>query len=213
MPISSADKFYNETIAKMFLQFYEHTAQVVWNRFMEATWDYATNTTKKNQEHMVWYHLHPSAFSPALPGSLGGMGNHTFCLCPELEERGKPHSTCQSALQALGLLAALSVLWARISCFFPLIKKYHLLTFWDLDSLPSPSWQIFNDAESIKWAWGGVRAVAQEFSVEPLLPPPNSHGKRGASPSCTRTWKSPSTRCTLAARPACLRSPGSRTRP
>ncbi|KAI5277342.1 Angiotensin-Converting Enzyme [Manis pentadactyla] len=53
MSISSADKFYDETIAKMFLQFYEHTAQVVWNQFVEATWDYVTNTTKKNQEHML----------------------------------------------------------------------------------------------------------------------------------------------------------------
>uniref|UniRef100_A0ABI7ZDM5 Angiotensin-converting enzyme n=1 Tax=Felis catus TaxID=9685 RepID=A0ABI7ZDM5_FELCA len=47
------DKFYNETMAKMFLQFYEHTAQVVWNQFMEATWNYVTNITKKNREEML----------------------------------------------------------------------------------------------------------------------------------------------------------------
>ncbi|XP_039091839.1 angiotensin-converting enzyme-like protein Ace3 [Hyaena hyaena] len=47
------DKFYNETIAKAFLQFYEHTAQAVWNQFMEATWNYVTNITKKNQEEML----------------------------------------------------------------------------------------------------------------------------------------------------------------
>uniref|UniRef100_A0A673VHG5 Angiotensin-converting enzyme n=1 Tax=Suricata suricatta TaxID=37032 RepID=A0A673VHG5_SURSU len=47
------DKFYNETMAKVFLQFYEHTAQVVWNQFMEATWNYVTNITKKNQEEML----------------------------------------------------------------------------------------------------------------------------------------------------------------
>ncbi|VFV22246.1 angiotensin-converting enzyme-like [Lynx pardinus] len=47
------DKFYNETMAKMFLQFYEHTTQIVWNQFMEATWNYVTNITKKNQEEML----------------------------------------------------------------------------------------------------------------------------------------------------------------
>ncbi|XP_035972038.1 angiotensin-converting enzyme-like protein Ace3 [Halichoerus grypus] len=49
----SLDKFYNETMAKAFLQFYEHTAQVVWNQFMEATWNYVTNITKKNREEML----------------------------------------------------------------------------------------------------------------------------------------------------------------
>ncbi|EPY86413.1 angiotensin-converting enzyme [Camelus ferus] len=54
MPICfSADKLYNETVAKTFLQFYEHTAQVVWNQFMEATWNYVTNITKKNREEML----------------------------------------------------------------------------------------------------------------------------------------------------------------
>uniref|UniRef100_A0A8C6G0I9 Angiotensin-converting enzyme n=1 Tax=Moschus moschiferus TaxID=68415 RepID=A0A8C6G0I9_MOSMO len=53
MPISlSADQLYNETMAKAFLQFYERTAQVVWNQFMEAAWNYVTNITKKNQEEM-----------------------------------------------------------------------------------------------------------------------------------------------------------------
>ncbi|XP_025746074.1 LOW QUALITY PROTEIN: angiotensin-converting enzyme-like protein Ace3 [Callorhinus ursinus] len=49
----SSDEFYNETVAKAFLQFYEHTTQVVWNEFMEATWNYATNITKKNREEML----------------------------------------------------------------------------------------------------------------------------------------------------------------
>ncbi|KAF4012729.1 hypothetical protein G4228_002986 [Cervus hanglu yarkandensis] len=55
MPFSfSADQLYNETVAKAFLQFYERTAQVVWNRFMEAAWNYVTNITKKNQEEMLY---------------------------------------------------------------------------------------------------------------------------------------------------------------
>uniref|UniRef100_A0A8C6MMZ3 Angiotensin-converting enzyme n=1 Tax=Moschus moschiferus TaxID=68415 RepID=A0A8C6MMZ3_MOSMO len=47
------DQLYNETMAKAFLQFYERTAQVVWNQFMEAAWNYVTNITKKNQEEML----------------------------------------------------------------------------------------------------------------------------------------------------------------
>ncbi|XP_017919506.1 PREDICTED: angiotensin-converting enzyme [Capra hircus] len=55
MPISvSADQLYNETVAKAFLQFYDRTAQVVWNQFMEAAWNYVTNITKKNQEEMLY---------------------------------------------------------------------------------------------------------------------------------------------------------------
>ncbi|XP_068833594.1 angiotensin-converting enzyme-like protein Ace3 [Capricornis sumatraensis] len=55
MPISfSADQLYNETMAKAFLQFYDRTAQVVWNQFMEAAWNYVTNITKKNQEEMLY---------------------------------------------------------------------------------------------------------------------------------------------------------------
>uniref|UniRef100_A0A8C3WTT6 Angiotensin-converting enzyme n=1 Tax=Catagonus wagneri TaxID=51154 RepID=A0A8C3WTT6_9CETA len=49
----STDELYNETVAKAFLQFYEHTAQVVWNQFMEATWNYVTNITNKNREEML----------------------------------------------------------------------------------------------------------------------------------------------------------------
>lgn len=52
-----ADEFYNETQAKMFLQFYEQTAQVVLSEFMEATWNYVTNITRQNRENMVWYHF------------------------------------------------------------------------------------------------------------------------------------------------------------
>ncbi|XP_060996760.1 angiotensin-converting enzyme-like protein Ace3 [Dama dama] len=49
-----SDQLYNETVAKAFLQFYERTAHVVWNRFMEAAWNYVTNITKKNQEEMLY---------------------------------------------------------------------------------------------------------------------------------------------------------------
>uniref|UniRef100_A0A4W2I3G6 Angiotensin-converting enzyme n=1 Tax=Bos indicus x Bos taurus TaxID=30522 RepID=A0A4W2I3G6_BOBOX len=41
-----------DTVAKAFLEFYERTAQVVWNQFMAAAWNYVTNITKKNQEEM-----------------------------------------------------------------------------------------------------------------------------------------------------------------
>lgn len=76
MPTSfSADKFYNETVAKAFLQFYEHTAQVVWNQFMEATWNYVTNITNKNREEMVWYHLNSSPFFPCSSQGSGGGGD------------------------------------------------------------------------------------------------------------------------------------------
>uniref|UniRef100_A0A4X1T526 Angiotensin-converting enzyme n=1 Tax=Sus scrofa TaxID=9823 RepID=A0A4X1T526_PIG len=47
------DELYSETVAKAFLQFYERTAQVVWNQFMEATWNYVTNITNKNREEML----------------------------------------------------------------------------------------------------------------------------------------------------------------
>ncbi|XP_007958103.1 angiotensin-converting enzyme-like protein Ace3 [Orycteropus afer afer] len=47
------DTFYNESEAKAFLQSYEQTTQVVWNKFMEATWNYVTNITKKNREEML----------------------------------------------------------------------------------------------------------------------------------------------------------------
>lgn len=85
MPISvSADQLYNETVAKAFLQFYDRTAQVVWNQFMEAAWNYVTNITKKNQEEMVWYHFHPCPLRPLFfPGvtvqGCWGARNHTFC--------------------------------------------------------------------------------------------------------------------------------------
>lgn len=68
MPISFfVDNLYNETMAKTFLQFYENTAEIVWNEFMEATWNYVTNITKKNQEEMVCVVPLPlSPFSPCL---------------------------------------------------------------------------------------------------------------------------------------------------
>eukprot|EP00071_Canis_lupus_P044971 XP_022278528.1 angiotensin-converting enzyme-like protein Ace3 isoform X1 [Canis lupus familiaris] len=49
----SLGRFYNETVAKAFLQFYDQTAQIVWSQFMEATWNYVTNITKKNREEML----------------------------------------------------------------------------------------------------------------------------------------------------------------
>ncbi|XP_049717325.1 angiotensin-converting enzyme-like protein Ace3 [Elephas maximus indicus] len=49
----SPDMSYNESEAKEFLQNYEQTAQFVWNNFMEATWNYVTNITKKNREEML----------------------------------------------------------------------------------------------------------------------------------------------------------------
>ncbi|XP_053426752.1 angiotensin-converting enzyme-like protein Ace3 [Nycticebus coucang] len=54
--------FYNETQAKMFLQFYDQTAQVVLNQFMEATWNYVTNITRKNQEEMLRKDVERSQF-------------------------------------------------------------------------------------------------------------------------------------------------------
>lgn len=92
MPTSfSTDKFCNETVAKMFLQFYEHTAQVVWNQFMEATWNYVTNITKKNREEMVWYHLNCSPSFPCSSQGPQGDGKTTpSAPCPELEKRGNP---------------------------------------------------------------------------------------------------------------------------
>ncbi|XP_011366886.1 angiotensin-converting enzyme-like protein Ace3 [Pteropus vampyrus] len=49
-----AGELYHETVAKELLQFYEHTAQIVWNRFTEATWNYVTNITKKNRRDMLY---------------------------------------------------------------------------------------------------------------------------------------------------------------
>lgn len=129
MPTSfSADKFYNETVAKAFLQFYEHTAQIVWNQFMEATWNYVTNITKKNREEMVWYHLDSSPFSPCSSQGSGGIGGSIPSVpCPELEEGENLQSTCQSRLQALGLLLDPEAPWARISGFFLLVNITSLL--------------------------------------------------------------------------------------
>ncbi|XP_075415793.1 angiotensin-converting enzyme-like protein Ace3 [Tenrec ecaudatus] len=45
--------FYKESIAMEFLKFYEKTAQMVWNEFREASWNYVTNITQKNQEEML----------------------------------------------------------------------------------------------------------------------------------------------------------------
>ncbi|XP_006833788.1 PREDICTED: angiotensin-converting enzyme-like [Chrysochloris asiatica] len=47
------DMYYNEDEAKAFLKNYEQTAQVLWNKFIEAAWNYVTNITKTNQEEML----------------------------------------------------------------------------------------------------------------------------------------------------------------
>lgn len=88
MPISfSTDELYSETVAKAFLQFYERTAQVVWNQFMEATWNYVTNITNKNREEMVWDHFHPGPFSPR--SSQGPRGLGEAHLLPPVQSRRK----------------------------------------------------------------------------------------------------------------------------
>ncbi|XP_005070292.1 angiotensin-converting enzyme-like protein Ace3 [Mesocricetus auratus] len=58
----SLDEFYDETQAKLFLQFYEQTAQVVLNEFMEATWNYVTNITRQNRENMLQKEVERSQF-------------------------------------------------------------------------------------------------------------------------------------------------------
>ncbi|XP_008269909.2 angiotensin-converting enzyme-like protein Ace3 isoform X1 [Oryctolagus cuniculus] len=58
----SLDEFYNETEAQLFLQFYDQTAQVVLNQFMEAAWDYVTNITRENQEEMLRREVERSQF-------------------------------------------------------------------------------------------------------------------------------------------------------
>ncbi|XP_003786678.1 angiotensin-converting enzyme-like protein Ace3 [Otolemur garnettii] len=60
--VNKEGDFYNETQAKMFLQFYDQTAQVVLNQFMEATWNYVTNITRKNQEEMLRKDVERSQF-------------------------------------------------------------------------------------------------------------------------------------------------------
>uniref|UniRef100_A0A8C9GPX8 Angiotensin-converting enzyme n=1 Tax=Piliocolobus tephrosceles TaxID=591936 RepID=A0A8C9GPX8_9PRIM len=58
----SLDDFYNETKAKIFLQFYDQTAKVVLNQFMETTRNYVTNITRKNQEEMLHKDMERSQF-------------------------------------------------------------------------------------------------------------------------------------------------------
>ncbi|KAL4835077.1 hypothetical protein H8958_014866 [Nasalis larvatus] len=62
LPTLATDDFYNETKAKIFLQFYDQTAKVVLNQFMEATWNYVTNITRKNQEEMLHKDMERSQF-------------------------------------------------------------------------------------------------------------------------------------------------------
>ncbi|KAM6174547.1 angiotensin-converting enzyme [Erethizon dorsatum] len=58
----SLDVYYNETGAKLFLQFYDQTANTVLKQFMEATWNYVTNITKPNREEMLQKELERSQF-------------------------------------------------------------------------------------------------------------------------------------------------------
>lgn len=48
------DKIVDEEQAKEFLSEYNSTAEVVWNAYTEASWDYNTNITDHNREVMVW---------------------------------------------------------------------------------------------------------------------------------------------------------------
>lgn len=142
MPTSfSADKFYNETMAKAFLQFYEHTAQAVWNQFMEATWNYVTNITKKNQEEMVWYHLNPSSSFPCSSQGSWGEGEgkpHLLSPVQSWRKEGIPKVYVKAGCKHWANWWPKKALWARISCFFPSCK-YHLLAFKDPGSFLSPS--------------------------------------------------------------------------
>ncbi|XP_005402269.1 PREDICTED: angiotensin-converting enzyme-like isoform X2 [Chinchilla lanigera] len=58
----SLDIYYNETEAKLFLQFYDQTASNVLKQFIEATWNYVTNITKPNQQAMLQKELERSQF-------------------------------------------------------------------------------------------------------------------------------------------------------
>lgn len=80
-------ELYNETMAQSLLEFHERTAQIVWNQFAEATWNYVTNITNKNLEEMVWYRFHSSPY-PSLVSGLSGGGDPTLSVpCPQLEEK------------------------------------------------------------------------------------------------------------------------------
>ncbi|XP_006146875.1 angiotensin-converting enzyme-like protein Ace3 [Tupaia chinensis] len=57
-----AANFYNESEARKFLAFYEQTAQLVLNQFVEATWNYVTNITRTNQENMLHKEVEKSQF-------------------------------------------------------------------------------------------------------------------------------------------------------
>lgn len=48
-----ADKNTNEVEAKVFLDEYNSTAEVVWNAYTEASWSYNTNITEANKDEMV----------------------------------------------------------------------------------------------------------------------------------------------------------------
>lgn len=202
-------------MAKRFLQYYENTAQIVWNQFMEATWNYVTNITKKNQEEMVC--VVPLPLQPLLPLLVSAVsrvgGIHTFCPLSRAQGiRENPEYMSKQAASSVPLGGTQHSLGKNLLLLSPC--KYHLLAFRDPGSLSSPSQQIFNNSEPLKWAFRrGWGAVALALNGGPLLPPPTSYGKYGDPPSsCTRMRRSPSTRCTLAPGYACLRTPGSRTR-
>lgn len=87
---SPPGEFYNETEARLFLQLYDQTAEVVLNQFMEAAWNYVTNVTKTNREEMVWCCFLPHPSSPgSARGALGVWGTVPSAPCGELRGRGK----------------------------------------------------------------------------------------------------------------------------
>uniref|UniRef100_A0A8C5N3T6 Angiotensin-converting enzyme n=1 Tax=Leptobrachium leishanense TaxID=445787 RepID=A0A8C5N3T6_9ANUR len=55
------DKIANEKQADLFLSNYTSTAEVVWNSYTEASWDYNTNITEHNRQNMLAKNLEMSA--------------------------------------------------------------------------------------------------------------------------------------------------------
>lgn len=138
MPISfSAGKLYHETVAKEFLQFYEHTAQVVWNQFMEATWNYVTNITKKNRNEMVWYHFHSNPFSPRSSQGSWGLWNPLHPLSRASGKREAQKHLLKQATSSVPLGGTKGSLGKNLLLLSPC--EYPLLAFRDPGSFLSPS--------------------------------------------------------------------------
>lgn len=134
MPISFlAGELYHETVAKELLQFYEHTAQIVWNRFTEATWNYVTNITKKNRKEMVWYHFRSNPFSPE---KSRGLWNPLHPLSRARGKREAQKYVLKQATSSVPLGGTKGSLGKNLLMLSP--YKYHLLAFRDPGSLLSP---------------------------------------------------------------------------